>query len=123
MSPLAVMLILLAVAFWLSTIAIIAMYMFRKLQLQERLAAIERGADLSFDPEATASRTRRSGIVFIAAGIGMSIADLIVAWAARDTQALVGQSFAVIAMAVGLGLLVDFRINRRELAARRGGDR
>src|SRR5438477_205650 len=37
----------LAAAFWLPLLALLALYFFRKLQLQERLRAIERGADLT----------------------------------------------------------------------------
>lgn len=110
-----VALVILAAAFWLPTLALITLYFFRKLQLQERLQAIERGADLTLDREATAARTRRSGIVCIAGGLGLSLADVIVAFAARDPMALVGQALAVVPVAIGLGLVVDYRIARREL--------
>jgi hypothetical protein len=111
---------LIAVALWLPTLALVAMFKFRKLQLEERLAAIARGADLAFDPEATALRTRRSGIVFVAAGLGLSAADVIVTVAAWNPMVLVGQAVAVVPIAIGIGLLLDYRINRREIAARRG---
>ena len=120
MSPQVILFTMLGVALWLAAIALAATYMFRKLQSEERLKAIERGADLAFDPEATAARTRRSGIVFIAGGLGISAADLIVVWAAGDPQALVGQALAIIPIAIGLGLLVDYRITRREIASRAG---
>jgi hypothetical protein len=120
MHPPVIAFTILGVALWLTTTAVVAAYLFRKLQLQERLAAIARGADLTFDPEATANRTRRSGIVCIAAGLGLSIGDVIVAVAARDPMALVGQAVAIVPVAVGLGLLVDYRISRRELRSRRG---
>jgi hypothetical protein len=107
----------LAAAFWLPLLALLALYFFRKLQLQERLRAIERGADLTVDREATAARTRRSGIVCIAGGLGLSAANVIVVVVARDPVALVGQAVAVVPIAIGLGLLVDYRIARRELAS------
>ena len=98
-------------------VALLALYFFRKLQLQERLQAIERGADLTVDREATAARTRRSGIVCIAGGLGLSVANVIVVVVSRDPVALVGQAVAVVPIAIGLGLLVDYRIARRELAS------
>jgi hypothetical protein len=110
-----------AAAFWVPTLALLALYFFRKLQLQERLQAIERGADLTVDREATAARTRRSGIVCIAGGLGLSVANVIVVVVSRDPVALVGQAVAVVPIAIGLGLLVDYRLARRELASRPEG--
>jgi hypothetical protein len=118
MDPKIIQLAIFAAALWLPMLALVAMYLFRKLQLQERLAAIERGADLVVDREATAGRTRRAGIVCIAGGLGISTAALIVAWVAHEglAPALVGQAVAVVPIAIGLGLLVDYRIARRDLA-------
>lgn len=123
MHPQAILLIILAVAIWLPTTTLIGVYFFRKLQLKERLAAIERGADLRFDPEETANRTRRSGIVCIAGGLGLSVADVIVVAASREPMAFVFQAVAIIPIAIGIGLLVDYWISRRERDARRGGAR
>jgi hypothetical protein len=116
MDPQFIQLAILAAAFWVPTLGLVALYFFRKLQLKERLLAIERGADLTVDREATAARTRRSGIVCIAGGLGLSAANVIVAIAARDPIALVGQAVAVVPIAIGLGLLLDYRIARRELS-------
>lgn len=118
MDPLFIQLAILAAAFWVPTLGLVALYFFRKLQLKERLQAIERGADLTVDREATAARTRRSGIVCIAGGLGLSAANVIITLAARDPMALVGQAIAVVPIAIGLGLMVDYRIARRELDCR-----
>ena len=108
---------MLIAAVWLPLLALLALYFFRKLQMQERLQAIERGADLTVDREATAARTRRSGIVCIAGGLGLSAAAIILSVAGREPMvALVGQAVAVVPIAIGLGLLVDYRIVRGELA-------
>ena len=114
MSERVILTVLVGVALWLPTVALIAAYAVRRLQQQERLAAIARGADLAYDPVETLNRTRRSGIVCIAAGIGLSLGDVIVTVVARDAQALVGQAVAVVPFAVGIGLLIDHRIGRRE---------
>jgi hypothetical protein len=116
MDPQFIQLVILAAAFWVPTVGLVALYFFRKLQLKERLMAIERGADLVVDREATAARTRRSGIVCIAGGLGLSAANIIVVIAAHSPMALVGQAVAVVPISIGLGLLVDYRIARRELA-------
>ncbi len=116
MDPQFIQLAILAAAFWLPLVGLVALYFFRKLQLQERLQAIERGADLTVDREATTARTRRSGIVCVAGGLGLSVANVIVTLAARDPMALVGQAIAVVPIAIGLGLLVDHRIARGELS-------
>jgi hypothetical protein len=123
MNPNVILGVLLGVAIWLPTLALIAAYFFRRLQQQERLAAIARGAELAYDQEETLNRTRRSGIVCLATGIGLSIGDVIVTAVARDAQALVGQAVAIVPFAIGIGLLIDHRIGRRELLARRGADR
>jgi hypothetical protein len=119
MDPQFIQLAILGAAFWLPILALVALYFFRKLQLKERLQAIERGVDLAVDRDATAARTRRSGIVCIAGGLGLSAANVIVTIAAGSPMALVGQAIAVIPIAIGLGLLVDYRIARRELAGGR----
>lgn len=116
MDPQFIQLVILAAAFWVPTVGLVALYFFRKLQLKERLLAIERGADLIVDRDATAARTRRSGVVCIAGGLGLSVANVIIAIAAHNPMALVGQAIAVVPISIGLGLLVDYRIARRDLA-------
>jgi uncharacterized membrane protein len=107
---------------WLPTIAVIAAYLFRRLQAQERLKAIEKGIELAFDPDASAAASRRSGIVFTAAGVGIALADVIVAWVARDSEALVGLALAVVPIAVGFGLLLDYRLQRAQARGRSSAD-
>jgi hypothetical protein len=116
MHPQYIQLAILAAAFYLPALGLVAYYMFRKLEVQQRLRDIERGADPRADPHAAAGRTRRAGIVCIAAGLGLSVANVIVVVAAASLQALVFQAVAVVPFAIGLGLLVDYRIARRELA-------
>lgn len=99
---------------WLPTITLAAVYLFRRLQSQERLRAIEKGLDLAFDPIASAASSRKSGIVLIAAGLGIAAATGIVTWVARDAEALVGLALAIVPVVVGLGLLIESRIQRRD---------
>ena len=101
-----------AAAFWLPALALLALYFFRRLQSQERLRAIERGVDLTVDREATAARTRRSGIVCIAGGLGLSVANVIIVIAARDPVAFVGERYGqALRDLIRLGLMTGARLN------------
>jgi hypothetical protein len=99
---------------WFPTITLAAVYLFRRLQSQERLKAIEKGLDLAFDPVASAASSRKSGIVLIAAGIGIAAATGIVTWVAHDREALVGLALAIVPVVVGVGLLIESRIQRND---------
>jgi hypothetical protein len=101
---------------WLSTLLVGAAYLFRRLQSYERLKAIERGIDLAFDPQAAADMSRRAGIVLISLGLGMAVADCIVVWASGDVQAFVFLALAVVPLAVGIGLCVDYRLARKAMS-------
>jgi len=91
-------------------------YLFRRLQTQERLRAIEKGLTLAFDPCEVASRTRRSGIVLTAAGAGIASADALVAWIEYSKHLLIGMALAFIPFAIGLGLLYDYWLQSKQLA-------
>jgi hypothetical protein len=116
MHPGTIQLVILAAAFWLPAMALIALYFFRKLQLQQRLLEIERGAASVVDREAAPARTRRAGIVCIAAGIGICAGDVIIVAATRDPQAWALQAVGIVPIAVGIGLLVDYRLAKRDTA-------
>ena len=87
MNPQIIQLFILAAAFWFPVVALVALYFFRKLQLQQRLLEIERGATPASDRERAPARTRRAGIVCIAAGIGLCAGDVIIVAATGDPQA------------------------------------
>ena len=103
-----------AALFWLPTLTLAGVYLFRRLQMEERLRAIEKGVETAFDPEANSASTRRTGIILIAAGIGIAAAVVIVRIVSGDPQALVCLALAVVPIAVGLGFLVDYRIGIRQ---------
>jgi hypothetical protein len=119
MDPRIIQLVIVAAAIWLPVVALVALYFFRKLQLQQRLQVIERGAEPTADPAGAVARTRRAGIVCVSTGLGLSAANLIVVAASGNLQALVFQAVGVVPLAIGIGLLVDYRLARRDLEARR----
>ena len=98
-------------------------YKIRTLRSRERLAAIEKGlllpegdflADVS-DPRKTAARTRLTAIILIAAGIGTASAFVILAWVLRERDVLSAAAFAIIPLAIGIGMLFDYRLQSRAL--------
>jgi len=103
---------------WFPTLTLIAVYLFRRLRLEERLKAIEHGRSIVFDPEVSAARTRRSGIVLVAAAIGLALADTIVAGVFNVKELLAFLALAAVLLLIGLGLLLDHRLQLRELRHR-----
>jgi hypothetical protein len=106
-----------AAVVWLPTLAVAAMYFFRRLESMERLKAIELGATVGIEPAIAALASRKSGIVLIAAAAGIVAADLILVAVSRDPQALVFMALAVIPLFIGIGLLIDYRLTMRNAAA------
>ena len=103
-------------------VALIVVYLIRKLHTQERLKAIEKGVNIPFepvDPRERAAKVRRWGIVLVALGLGLIIACCVVAGVERDRDALVGAGFAAIPILIGLGLLYDYRLRSKELEVER----
>jgi len=96
--------------------AIYAWYRVRRLRTEERLAAIARGVSVPMEPELTqAARSRRAGILLVAASLGYTIAFGLVARVEPD--AWVAAAFGIIPFAVGLGFFLDATLIRRDLRA------
>jgi Flp pilus assembly protein TadB len=114
--PTITLLAVVLVVVWLPTLAVATAYFFRRLHSQERLKAMERGIDLAFDPQAAADGSRRAGIVLISLAIGMALANVIVVLASSDVQAFVFLALAVVPLAVGIGLCVDYRLARKGMS-------
>ena len=96
--------------------AIYAYYRVRRLRTEERLAAIARGVSVPMQPELPeAARSRRAGILLVAASLGYSIAFALIARSEPD--ALVAAAFGVIPFAIGLGFFLDSALIRRDLKA------
>ena len=97
-------------------IPLAAMYTYyhvRKLRSEERLAALARGANVPMQPELSESaRSRRAGILLVAASIGYIITFALIARVEYD--AWVAASFGAIPLAVGLGFFLDSALIRRD---------
>lgn len=99
-------------------IVVFASYQARRLKSRERLAAIEKGLPIpgySVDPRRAAEKTRLTAIILIAVGIGIALAFVFLAWIVQQRQVLSVAAFAIIPLAVGIGMLVDYRLQLRKL--------
>ena len=103
-----------AVLVILPTAAMIVAYLFRRLESQERLKAIEHGHLLAFDAREIALRTRRSGLVLIAAGVGIVAGVFLVAMNLGG-EYLAGAGLGVIPIFIGIGLIVDYLLQVRHI--------
>jgi Domain of unknown function (DUF6249) len=110
-----------------------ARYAVRKLQSQERLAAIEKGQplppepggdeDLFGKPQKVKNPGRRiaalrtGGIVCLALGVGLFLFFVMLAHVLEVREVLSGAAVGLIPMAIGAGLLLDVRIQTASLKA------
>jgi hypothetical protein len=91
-------------------------YRVRKLRTEERLAAIARGVAVPMEPELSqAARSRRAGILLVAAALGYTITFALIARVEPD--AWVAASFGVLPFAIGLGFFLDSALVRRDARA------
>jgi hypothetical protein len=96
-----------------SVLGMYSFYRVRKLRTEERLAAISRGVSVPMEPElAEAARSRRSGILLIAAAVGYTITFSLIARVEPD--AWVAAAFGAIPFTLGLGFFFDSALIRRD---------
>ncbi len=94
--------------------AMYAYYRVRKLKTEVKLAAIEKGLPVPFEPELPhPARSRRSGILLVCGGLGYTLTFALVSLVERD--ALVAAAFGIIPVAIGIGYFIDATLVRREL--------
>ncbi len=93
---------------------IYAYYRVRKLRSEERLAAIARGVSVPIAEDLPPhARSRRSGILLVAGGLGYSLTFWLLGHFEPD--ALPAAVFGIIPMAIGIGYFIDATLVRREL--------
>jgi hypothetical protein len=89
-------------------------YRVRKLRSEERLAAIARGVSVPMEPELPhAARSRRAGILLVAAGLGYTATFALIARAEPD--AMIAAAFGLIPLTLGIGFFIDAALVRRDL--------
>jgi hypothetical protein len=99
--------------------AALAMYTFyrvRKLRTEERLAAIQRGANVPIEPDLSeAASSRRYGILLVSGSVGYMLAFSILA--RFEPDAMMAGAFGAIPFTLGIGYFVDAALIRRDLKA------
>jgi hypothetical protein len=89
-------------------------YRVRKLRMEERLAAIARGANVAMEPDLSeAARSRRWGILLAAVSLGYMAMMALVAHSEPD--AWKAAAIGIVPFAAGVGFLLDFALIRRDL--------
>lgn len=110
----------------LGIIAINSLHRFnvRRLQSEERLAAIARGLPLppeppvamkQDNPSMTAANTRRAGIILIAVGLGIVAGLGLIAYLVSEREVMAGFIGGIIPLFIGIGMLVDYGMQKREI--------
>lgn len=99
-------------------------YHTRRLQSEERLAAIAKGLPIPepspepipvVDQHRRARGLRTGGIVCTAVGLGLAVFGFALTWIVREHDVLAVSASGIIPLAVGIGLLVDYAFLRRDL--------
>ena len=99
-----------------SALAMYTFYRVRKLRTEERLAAINRGVTVPMEPELPeTARSRRAGILLVAAAIGYMLTFTLIARVEPD--AWIAGAFGAIPFTLGLGYFLDSALIRRDSRA------
>src|SRR5580700_2713216 len=89
-------------------------YRVRRLRTEERLAAIARGANVAMEPDLSeAAHSRRWGILLAAISLGYIVMMSLIA--REDSDVWKAVAFGIVPFAAGLGFLLDFALNRKDL--------
>ena len=106
----------------------IAGYHTRRLQTEERLAAIAKGIPIPepipepipiVDHYRRARAVRMGGIICTAGGIGLAVFGLLLTWIVQEHDVLVVAAAGLIPLSIGIGLLVDYAFQKRDLIEQR----
>jgi hypothetical protein len=68
------------------------------------------------DPMQSLANTRRTAIVLISSGVGLSLFFLVLAWILSEHDVLAGAAVGLIPLAIGAGFLVDYNLQKRDLS-------
>jgi len=124
-SPFVVPVAVFAMVLGIVIVNFISNYHIRRLQSEERLAAIAKGLPIPdptpepipvVDQHRRARAVRLGGIICTATGVGLSVFGLLLTWIVQEHDVLVVAAAGLIPFAVGIGLLVDYAFQMRDLA-------
>jgi hypothetical protein len=104
-----------AIIICLPAISLTFVYLMKRLQARERLAAIEKGISTVADPVETAGKTRRTGIALVAAGCAIAIGSMLVLAYSRDGRVVYALILSILPLFLGFGLLLDYRLQKKSI--------
>jgi hypothetical protein len=101
----------------------------QRIKADQRLAMLARGMSVgdiekvlsaegrsARDPIQGIASTRRTAIVLISTGIGIILSFMVLAWIVDEHHVLSGGAFGLIPLCIGIGFLIDYAMQKRELA-------
>ncbi len=103
----------------------------RSLKAQERIAMISRGLPIQeierlmgavddagrvHDPLHGLGWARRTGIVLVSIGVGLSLFFVTLSVVLHERDVLTGAAIGIIPIAIGIGFFIDYNLQKRELA-------
>jgi hypothetical protein len=103
-----------------------------KLKADQRMAMVARGMNADDidkllgrnsidgkpwrDPMQSLRNTRRTAIVLISSGLGLVLFFFVLTLVVREHDVLAGAAVGLIPLAIGVGFLIDYNLQKRDLA-------
>jgi hypothetical protein len=123
-------------AFVVAIVAIVAGIMSeghrQRLRAEQRMAMVARGMNTddidkllggvgedarpAKDPLRSLGNARRTAIVLISVGVGLVLFGLLLTWIVQEHDVLVVAASGLIPLAIGIGFVVDYQLQKRELS-------
>jgi hypothetical protein len=104
----------------------------QKLKADQRMAMVARGMNADDidkllgkasgdgkpmrDPMQSLANTRKTGIVLISSGVGLLLFFVVLAWVLSVHEVLSGGAVGLIPLAIGVGFLIDYKLQKRDLS-------
>jgi hypothetical protein len=104
----------------------------RRIKSEERIAMISRGVPLAEiekvmgagneekppvkDPLRSLSNARRTGIVLVSVGLGLTLFFVALSFILQERDVLSGAAVGIIPLAIGIGFFIDYNLQKRELS-------
>jgi hypothetical protein len=115
-----------ALALGIILIGAVSNYHKQKLLSEERLTALAKGLTLPpieeseeiarpANPRRRLHNTRQGGIVTIATGIGLVLFSIVLMWVTEERATLIVGGAGLIPLCIGVGMLIDYGFQLRDL--------
>lgn len=84
--------------------------------IDKLLGTVENDGESAKDPLRSLGNARRAAIVLISVGIGLVLFGLLLTWIVQQHDVLVVAATGLIPLAIGIGFLVDYSMQKKEMA-------